>query len=273
MLKKCDIFPKAKDSELTVRTNAGGILSIASVVFLFMSIAIEIKRYTVVNTTNKMVLNERQLPSVLPIYLDMEVENNCTNLHFDFTNIKRTMNVEANVSKQFTQRGGTCLIRLEMQAPNIPASFHIGIGESYWDKRSEHSHMWHTVPNRNLSHKINVLKFGEGDVSMDGGTSLVFPKPAAYMVTYHMQLFPVMKGGAVGYRAVASIAKTNLEKIRTRGIPAVIFQWTFAPIGIDSAQVREPVINLVCHLLAVAGCFFVVVRFIDSFVFKLKMLL
>ena len=271
MLKSFDIFPKAKETELTVRTNAGGILSLLSLLFLVVSVAFEVVGYSELRTKSKMVLNEKPLPPVLPIELDIEVANNCSNLHFDFTNTKRTMNIDAEVRKNFVQRGSKCVIHVDVQAPNVPASFHIGLGESYWNDKGDHSHMWFTVEDRNLSHRINLLRFGEGENSLAGGTELVFPRPTAYMITYRLQLVPVTNGTRLGYQAIPSIAKTNLEKIRTRGIPAVIFQWNFAPIGIEATRGREPVINLVCHLLAVTGCFFVCVRFIDSTAFAMKM--
>lgn len=269
MLKSFDIFPKAKESELTVRTSAGGLLSLASLAFLILSVAAEIYRYTLLQTETRMVLNERPLPSTLPIELEMEVFNNCSNLHLDFTNTKRTIAIDADVQQDFVQRGDRCAIRAVARAPNVPASFHIGLGESFWNDKGEHAHMWFTVENRNLSHRISVLRFGDGENSL-AATVLSFPRPIAYMVTYRLQLVPVTNGTRIGYQAIPSIAKTNLEKVRTRGIPAIVFQWNFAPIGIETRRGREPVINLLCHLLAITGCFFVGVRFIDSIAFKLK---
>ena len=64
--------------------------------------------------------------------------------------------------------------------------------------------------------------------------------------------------------------KTNLDKIRTRGITAIIFEWNFSPIGFRRTKAHEPIINLISHLCAICGCFFVFVRFLDSFSFCLS---
>lgn len=270
MLASLDVFPKAAETELTVRTNAGGFLSLASFAFLIIAIGSEIRQYADVRTATKMVLNEHPLPPLLPIAAEVEVANNCSFLHFDLTNVKRTFELEALVHKSFTQKGDKCVVRVNVSAPNVPASFHIGLGESFM-KNGEHDHMWITLENRNLSHTVNWIRFGDVEmVSPLDGTSLVFAKANPYMITYSLQLVPVTVGFGTGYRAIASVAKTNLEKMRTKGMPGIIFRWNFAPIGIDTATVSEPVIGVVCHVLAVVGCFFVFVRFIDSIVFMMQ---
>lgn len=271
MLKTLDIFPKASDTDITVRTNAGGILSLCSLAFLIYSITTEIRKFAIISTRNKMVLCEKPLPTTLPIFLDISVANNCSLLHADVTNVKRNMDLDAVMKTDFQQNGNMCDIKLNITAPNIPGSFHIGLGDSYADKKNEHSHLWYTIDNKNLSHKINKIRFGDIDVASpmdDTGITLI--KPIAYMTTYSIQLMAVTKDTQVGYQAVATASKTNLEKIRTRGITAIVFQWNFSPIGVNSTTAREPVIELVCHLLAVVGCFFVFVRFFDNLVFMLQ---
>lgn len=272
MLKTFDIFPKAIDTDLSVRTNVGGILSLCSVVLLVCSITSEIRKFAVGTSHDQMVLYEKPLPSTLPIFLDIDVANNCSLLHADVTNVKRNMELDAVLMSDFQQEGSKCHIKLNITAPNIPGSFHIGLGDSYSNKNNEHSHLSLIIDNKNLSHKINKIQFGDLDLTspMDG-TSLTLRKPIGYMITYSIQLITVTQGSSVGYQAIATVSKTNLEKIRTRGITAVIFQWNFSPISVSSmGAMREPIIGLVCHLLAVIGCMFVFIRFFDNLVFMLQ---
>jgi hypothetical protein len=100
--------------------------------------------------------------------------------------------------------------------------------------------------------------------------SLILPKPTADMIRYFAQLIPVRKGRRLGYQAVASQAKTNLEKMHTKGIAGIVFEWNFAPMALVFTGRRKPVIELVCHILAVFGCTFVFARFADYIIARIR---
>ncbi|KAH0795301.1 endoplasmic reticulum-Golgi intermediate compartment protein 3-like [Histomonas meleagridis] len=216
-----------------------------------------------------MELDETPLPSRLPISIDIEVYNNCSNLHFEITSIKRTIYIDANINKTFIQEGEKCHILVDVDSPNVPASFHIGLGESYFTESGVHQHLWYTVDNRNLTHKINFVHFGHAQIesSLDG-TTFLLQKQIPYMITYNVQLMRVTLDRNEGYQAIASVSKSNLEKIRSRGIPGIIFEWNFLPIGIQKKIHREPIMNSVSRLLAMFGCFFVFARAIDLLAFR-----
>ena len=133
MIKKFDIFPKAAENELKVRTNMGGFLTILSLVFLLWLTATEVIKFVNISETDKMILNNQPLPPNLPISIDLFVYNNCSDLHFEVTNIKRTMVIETKIiSQKFVPKNDGCNILIDAVVPNVPASFHVGLGESYF---------------------------------------------------------------------------------------------------------------------------------------------
>ena len=272
MIKNLDIFPKATDNELKVRTNAGGLLTIFSVAFLMFCIFSEIKEYLIVRESDKMILNDNPLPLQLPFSFEIEVYNNCSHLHFELTNAKRTMEIDSHLSKkEFKQIQEKCIVRIEGTTANVPASFHIGLGDSYESENGAHQHLSFILKDRNLSHKVSYLHFGDLNVTspIDNITTIV-TKDSSYMFTYAIQLVPVFYQHKTGYYAISSLSKTNLDKIRDKGISAIIFEWNFSPIGLQRSHYHEPMINLISHLLALCGIFFVFVRFIDTIIFNLS---
>jgi hypothetical protein len=90
------------------------------------------------------------------------------------------------------------------------------------------------------------------------------------MITYSLQLVTVREGPQVGYKIIASLIKTNLEKVRSKGITGIVFEWNFSPIGLEDSRTREPVIGLISRVLAILGCLLVFARLMDSFVFWIQ---
>jgi hypothetical protein len=264
-MRDLDIFPKATDSELRVRTEFGGFLSLASVFFLVLVLVSEVRSYLQTPMTTTLVLNERTLPATMQVRFDLLLFNNCSFLHVEVTNVKRTMAIESRIRHSFEQVGNACEIRAILTVPTVPASFHVGIGDSYYGEDGNHQHLSYVLHDRNVSHRITHVRFGDVpdlDSPMTGST-VILTKPSPYMITYFVQLIAVRRGGRLGYQTVASLAKTNLEKMRTKGIGGVVFEWDFAPVALEASAVRPPVIELVCHMLAVFGCGFVFVKFAD----------
>jgi hypothetical protein len=102
------------------------------------------------------------------------------------------------------------------------------------------------------------------------GSSLTLVKAIPYMITYSLQLVTVREGPRVGYQIIASLIKTNLEKVRSQGITGIVFEWNFSPIGLEYSKSREPVIGLISRILAILGCLLMFVRMIDSLVFEMQ---
>lgn len=271
MLKQFDIFPKSVDNDLRVRTNFGGFLTLTSVLFMFHLLLFEFYRYFHTNESDQMVLNNQPLPPYLPIQIDLLVYNNCSSLHFEVTNLKRTILLDVNLKQNFIPlSNGQCRINITGEIPNVPGSFHIGLGESYFTDLGIHQHLWYTISDRNLSHKIKKIRFGQLNIpSPIDGIEVITPNQISYMHTYSLQLVPVEKHNFTGYMAIGSFAKTNLDKIRTNGITAIIFKWSFSAIRLSRSKVHEPIINFISHICALCGCGFVFVQFIDYVVFSL----
>jgi hypothetical protein len=270
-LKNFDVFPKAVNSDLAVRTNAGGLLSLISFIVVCYCVVSELMQWSVIRPRTSMVLNNGRLPSVLPIALDILVTNNCSDLHLEYTNVKRTLELEGQIDRQFTQENEICHIIASFHVSNIPASFHIGLGESFFGNSGEHQHLWYTLENRNLSHQINRLSFGELEMSSHvDGFSLTLVKAIPYMITYSLQLVTVREGPKVGYQIIASLVKTNLEKMRSKGVTGIVFEWNFSPIGLEYSKEREPVIGLISRILAILGCLLMLARLLDSLVFRIQ---
>jgi hypothetical protein len=186
--------------------------------------------------------------------------------------MKRTFTIDSKIDKELEPIGDACRVRALLQVPTVPASFHVGIGDSYYGNDGNHQHLAYVLRDRNVSHILNHITFGDVanlDSPMDN-ISAILPKPTAYMITYFVQLIPVRKGRRLGYQAVASQAKTNLEKIRTKGIAGIVFEWNFAPVALVFTDRRRPVIELVCHVLALFGCTFVFARLADYVVARLR---
>jgi hypothetical protein len=271
MLKSVDVFPKAVKSELVVHTNAGGLLSLISFAAVCYYIGSEVLNWSIARTRTQMVLNNGRLPPMLPIYLDILVANNCSDLHFEYTNVKRTLELDGDIVKTFVQENEFCHITANLRVHTVPASFHIGLGESFIGPAGDHQHLWYTLHDRNVSHYINRLSFGEFRIiSPVDNSNYTIVKAVPYQVTYALQLITVHVGETIGYQATASLIRTNLEKIRSVGITGIVFEWSFSPIGLDCSFSREPVISLVSRILAVLGCLLVFVNMLDSLVFKLQ---
>jgi hypothetical protein len=274
MLRFLDVFPKAMDSELSVRTNTGGILTLIAVSIFGFFIVTECHSWEALRSDVGLVLHRGSLPPTIPIWIFIDVYNNCSNLHGELTNPKRSLELDTVISSHLTQNGSFCQMKFQMIPPTVPASFHIGLGNSYVDpKTGAHTHMWLTLPTRNLSHRIRSVRFGEIEMpSPLDNIQITLKKPATYMLTYALALLPQYDVKRVGYQISPSLTKVNLDKMRDRakGIPAIIFQWTFSPMAFERTVKSEPVINLVCGLLGFAGVFFVFVRILDGLVFTLN---
>jgi hypothetical protein len=264
-MRELDIFPKAVDSDLRVRTEFGGFLSLASVLFLLLCLVSEVHSYFHLTMATTLVLHERTLPATMQVRFDLLIFNNCSALHVEVTNVKRTVAIDSRIRKYFEQTGDGCEVRVIVRVPTVPASLHFGLGDSYYGDDGAHQHLSYVLHDRNVSHRIMHVHFGElPDLeSPIAGSTVILKKPSPYMVTYFVQLIAMRRAGLVGYQTVASLATTNLETTRTKGIGGIVFEWDFAPIAIEVAAARPPLIELVCHMLALFGCGFVGVRVAD----------
>jgi hypothetical protein len=271
MLTWADVFPKAIDSDLIVRTNAGGVLSLLSFATICYYVTSEIYRWSIVNPKFRMVVNDGRLPEKLPISLDIIVSNNCTDLHFEFTNLRRTLMLESENDTSFVQEEDSCHITSKLTAPNVPASLHIGLGESFPSVTGEHQHMWYLLYNRNVSHHINHVSFGDLHLpSPIEDTAFILEKAVPYQITYVCQLINVRRRSETGYQMSVSLLKTNLERIRSVGITGIVFEWNFSPIGLVWEDTREPIIRLITRIFAVLGCLLALANMVDRTVFGLQ---
>ena len=271
MLKALDIFPKAINNDLKVKTKLGGILSILSLLYLFINIYFEIRNFSFVQTKNILSVTKIQLPKTFDFAAEFNVFNDCKNLHTDFTNQKRTFAIDAHSDTVMTQNNNICNIKVTGKLPTIPASFHIGLGSNY-DKNGTHEHFNILIDNHNVSHQI--LKFDVGDFVLESAinqTSLYFQKDKNYMVVYELQFVPVVsRSHKIGYQILADVTKRDISLQRAKGIAGIIFDWNFSPLQLSEGVERKPIIYLISHILALFGSFFVFVRWIDSFVFKIE---
>jgi hypothetical protein len=274
MLRFLDVFPKAMDSELSVRTNTGGILTVLALAVFSFFIVTECRSWESLRSEVGLVLHRGSLPPSISIWIYIDVYNSCSNLHGELTNPKRSIKLDSQISSTITQNGSFCEMKFLIVAPTIPASFHIGLGDSYVDPTTGgHTHMWLTLPTRNLSHRIHSVRFGEIEMpSPLDDVRITLKKPTTYMLTYTLSLLPQFDVKRVGYQINPFLTKVNLDKMRDRpmGVAAIVFQWTFSPMAFEKTVRREPVINLVCGLLGFTGVFFVFVRVFDGLVFSLS---
>jgi hypothetical protein len=217
-----------------------------------------------------LVLRKDSLPPILPISISLNVYNDCPTLHSELTNYKRSLELYTEITRKVTQGVDSCQMEFQFAPPTVPASFHVGLGSSFVNtKTGEHSHMYLTLKNRNLSHKIRSIRFGNLSFKSPlDGTSLIFQKRAAYMILYTLTLIPeYAQNRTIGYRINPGLMKMNLEKIRTAGFPGIIFQWSFSPMAFEQETHTEPAITLVSLILGLASILFVFVRFLDGLVF------
>jgi hypothetical protein len=203
---------------------------------------------------------------------DLRLFDNCTSIHIEVANMKRTVTIDPKINKELEPIGDACLVRALLQVPTVPASFHIGNGDSYYGDDGDHQHLAYVLRDRNVSHVLNRITFGDlmNLESPTDNISVILPKPTADMITYFIQLIPVRKGRRLGYQAVASQAKTNREKMHTNGIAGIVFEGNFAPVALVFAGRRTHVIELVCHDLAVFGCTFIFARFADYIIARIR---
>ena len=268
MMKKFDIFPKSIKNEYDIQTEAGGILTILSISFLIWAILSEIFDYRNISKSESLVLEEKNLPKFIEMELDATVYNNCSSLHFDITSTNYKSMIDCEIVKKFVSISEKeCHVHLKGLIPNIPASFHIGLGVNSFST-GEHQHMTILLRDKNVSHKINKIRFGSADVKSPlDGTIVTIDKPYQYQLIYHAQLIPVTTNGQIGYQVIASLIKARLDKLRNKQYAGIYFSWNFFPIGFESTVRKEPIINLVCHLLAITGSFFVFIHFADSLLY------
>jgi hypothetical protein len=140
MVRKFDVFPKAVDSELKVRTEIGGLLSIASLSFLVLIIVEEVRTALSPSTSYTMIVNENPLPVTTPVSLSVTVANNCSFLHFECTNLRRTAPLEVQITREaFTQQADSCAVHARLRVPAVPGSCHVGLGDYFAGEGGEHS--------------------------------------------------------------------------------------------------------------------------------------
>lgn len=269
MLKSFDFFPKSSTDEGRVRTPIGGLLSILCFVLLIYGVWYEIHAYQALNDQTKMTLLQDQLQTELPFALDMVVENNCSDMHFDVTSRTMSNFLKAKVEFEKTQRGKECLINASGVLPRVQGSFHVGLGTNVI-KNNVHRHMTMLLDSCGLNHRIDRLSFGEVPTnSTIDGIRVNINNDVCHQVTYFVQLVPILLHGQHTYQAITSMTKTKLEKMRTNGISGVVFQWSFSPIGFKTEKERVPVLHLLSHLLALAGIVFFFIRTADFLLFSL----
>lgn len=259
-MKKLDVFPKVEDNDLRVKNSLGGIITILSAMFLLYegySIFFKIK----IGKFEKMQLNESPCRDKMDIFLELYVSNDCSNLHFDLTSQKRTIDIESNLTKKFLQLKDECYISINGSVPDVPASMHIGLGENYINGDGDHAHMWITLNNRNLSHRIKSIRFGKDSIKSNiDGYQMTIPKKATYMIIYSVNLVPYESKAIQGYQALSFVSRKNIDKIRSRGIPAIIFEWQYSPIGISSEEFNHSRFDGICYMFGVFGTFFVFMK-------------
>ena len=269
MLKSLDVFPKAYNSELKVKTKLGGLLTIASLLFLLVNIYFEVKNFSCVQTKNILSVAKMPLPKTFAFSAEFNVFNDCNNLHTDVTNQKRTFTIDAQYESVLRPKDGMCNIKVTGRLPTIPGSFHIGLGENF-EKNGTHSHFDILLQNTNLSHQIK--SFNVGDFVLESAinqTELIFNKDKRYMIIYQLQFVPVLsKTQKIGYQILADVTKRDISLQRSKGISGIIFDWDFSPLQLSEATERKPIIYLVSHILALFGSFFVFTRWIDAFAFR-----
>ena len=269
-MRKLDLFPKSLSNEHIIKTNSGGLLSIISVLFIFYMFFYEFVCYKKTKTKQQIMFKQMK-PDVLEFTGCLLIYNKCSNLYFALTNRKRTALVEPlnlSISKEET---GTnqCIFRFHFFAPNVPGSFHIGLGDSY-STNVDHNHLWYTISRRNISHSI--ISFNVGGVfnnSLLNGYNVTLDKEIPYILMYSLQLISKRYNKNDGYDIISTFNKFNLEKAQNSGTPGIFFEWNFTPIGIEINEFREPFINLISHYLRVFGCFFVLIRIADFVMFRI----
>lgn len=274
MLKKLDIFPKTYNNELRVKTKLGGFLSVMSFVYLIINILAEIKHFGVERTMTKTIISNRPLPATIAIHMDIDVYNNCSDLHVDFTNQKRTFSLLADTEIKLSQGKDRCQIIIDSNAPNVPGSFHIGLGKNYISNE-KHAHQYITISQTNLSHTIKSVKIGDFTMKSNlDGSSMILTKPHVYMINYEIQLVPIVSGSRVGYQVLADVAKTNLDNKRgnKKAISGIVFDWNFSPLQLTYVSCTKSVISLISHILGIFGTFFVFVRWIDQITYNIRSL-
>ncbi|EAY09945.1 hypothetical protein TVAG_482190 [Trichomonas vaginalis G3] len=207
------------------------------------------------------------LPKTIPYYIDVTIFRECEDLHFDILNQKRTFEIEAISNTSFNKEGGFCRMKSQGTIPSVPGSMHIGLGKNF-EQNGQHKHQHITLYNKNLSHRINQFRFGELELDSPlHQTSLMLQKQVLYMLTYQVKLVPVIENEKIGFQLLADLTKTNIDKIRSNGIPAILFEWDFSPLQLTKTTEKTPLIILISHLLGVFGSFFMFVRWFDSLVF------
>jgi hypothetical protein len=275
MLKRLDIFPKAFNSELRVKTGIGGALTLISLAYLIYNIYVEIQNFSKISTSKVMSLSNVSLPKRIPIDIDLYVWNDCANLHLDFTNQKRNMLLDVNIThKDFKQIENFCFITASGTIPSVPGSFHIGFGKNHEVSASgpqQHQHMFLTIERTNLSHRIGHIWFGDNIRTPLNRSEMIIQKDNVYMLLYSLQLVPyTYPNGKHGFEVLADFTKVNMERMRTKAIPGIVFEWDFSPLQLTTKTETTPTIHLVSHVLGIFGTFFVFVRWIDRISFKLN---
>jgi hypothetical protein len=149
-----------------------------------------------------------------------------------------------------------------------------GLDRLYVDPETgAYTHMWLTLPTRSLLYRIRSVRFGEIEMpSPLDNVRITLKKPATSLLTYTLALLPQYDAKRVGYQISPSLMKVNIDKMRDRvkGIPAIVFQWTFSSMAFQRTVRSEPAINLVCGLLGFARIFLVFVRIFDGLMFTLN---
>ncbi|EAX88395.1 hypothetical protein TVAG_015120 [Trichomonas vaginalis G3] len=271
MLRNLDIFPKLKDGT-TVKTTLGGIISIFSLVFLIYNFRLEYKNYKEIESFLQLSSNEIQLPSKLPFEIDLYVWNDCANLHLDFLNLKRTDYLDVNVtSKDFKQIENFCYINARGIIPTTPGSIHIGFGENVKFYQKGHSHQYLTIKNTNLSHRIRLFTFGNFSIESPLYRHAVnIFKPDVYMLKYDLQLIPIESKNEIGFQILADFSKSKMEKIMSKGISGIVFDYNFSPLQLSSKAKYNPRIITISRVLGLFGSFFVLIRWLDTIVFTIS---
>ena len=293
MLKNFDIFPKLYNNDFKVKTKIGGFLTILSFLFLIVNIYYEFYHFSSHKTKQIMTMSNVSLPKRLPIDIDLYVWNDCENLHLDFTNIKRNLDLDVEIKqKDFKQIENFCFITASGTIPAIPGSFHIGLGKNYIQENDDnqtilknnqktsndfvqqHKHQYLTLKKVNLSHRIGHIWIGDNNIVTPlNRSAITIHKENVYMLLYSLQLVPVIldeKTNKLGFNVLGDFTKVNMEKIRTKAISGIVFEWDFSPLMLKSATEDIPVITLVSRILALFGTFYVFARWIDSLAFRIN---
>jgi hypothetical protein len=264
-----DVFPKVVESSLHVRTEFGGLLAIFSIIAVILGTISEFRIWYRPQLSSELILGEYTRRAQIAINIKIDFLNNCSNLHEQLLNYKATSEMDGEVVRIERQSKDVCKLRFEIKAPMVPGCFRIALTDP---RMPDKPPIWALIDEKNLSHRITLLTFGDvrRPTPIDKNEIIIY-KENPYLHTYTLNLIPeIDEENRFGCNVVPFYSRANLNRMSLKDFPGVLFRWKYSPVSLKKELKREPIINFICHVLALAGIFFVFVRFADSFVFAVS---